>query len=711
MILFRDDWDKYPYAIPDFTTKNESFLRLSALYKEMGVKNNTFILALHNKDLIGVDPFDPNLSFEVMGAINEECEENPWYYFREISRAPALAGVGSRPFKANRGNIALYWSFFNHIMIILLQPRQTGKSFSTDSLMTYLTNIGTANTQINLLTRSDGLRAENLVRLKKIQELLPDCVNKKRKSDVFNTEELNIGLLGNKYIGHLSSSSVKAAHSVGRGFTSPIAHGDEVVYVNNIEIALPAALMAGNAAREEARLIGAPYGLILTTTAGKKDDRDGAYIYKILNDASVWSEFFFDTKNPSELRNMVLSGVRAEPGKPKRPFINATFSYKQLGYDDAWMRRVLEESIAEGFDADRDLFNIWTSGSESSPLPQDITQAIRSSVRDDFYLEISKGWNYVVRWHIPEREINQRMASSKYVMGLDTSDASGNDDIGMVILDIETGEVVAAGNYNETSLPTFSAWIAHFLIRFPNILFFPERKSSAITMIDHLLIELPRHGIDPFRRIFNMAVQKADEFKERFEAIARTTYHSEDEYTSHKKLFGFTTSGYGLTSRNELYGNVFKNAAKYTCKTVHDKVLVDQILSLVIKGGRIDHGPGNHDDMVIAWLLSFWSITNGKNLAHYGIESSKLLSRCNNRLDEIETGDDYRVFEQQRLQAEMEDLLDSLKIERDQNISYGITLRLRKVVKELESGGGNPLSIEQLLENIKTFKKAYRRGG
>ena len=65
MILFRSDWMKYPNAIADFQTKNKSFIEMAALLKAMGVKNHTFLLALHDRTLVGVDPFDyANLTHE-----------------------------------------------------------------------------------------------------------------------------------------------------------------------------------------------------------------------------------------------------------------------------------------------------------------------------------------------------------------------------------------------------------------------------------------------------------------------------------------------------------------------------------------------------------------------------------------------------------------------------------------------------------------------
>lgn len=39
-ILFLDDWkNKYPGAIVDTETPNKSFIRMAALYRDMGVRN------------------------------------------------------------------------------------------------------------------------------------------------------------------------------------------------------------------------------------------------------------------------------------------------------------------------------------------------------------------------------------------------------------------------------------------------------------------------------------------------------------------------------------------------------------------------------------------------------------------------------------------------------------------------------------------------
>ena len=199
-ILFLSDWrEKYPNAIIDTKTKNTSFLRFALLLKSMGIKNHSFCLSLLNPELQGVDPHDPNLTDAQKLAIALECNQNYWYIIRACSRAPSLSGNNDGPYLANRGNIAAFWLFFNHITFILIQIRQTGKSFSIDTLMSALLNIYCTNTKINLLTKDETLRSANLARLKEIINSLPPYLRQLNKGDVANTEEIIIKSLKNRY--------------------------------------------------------------------------------------------------------------------------------------------------------------------------------------------------------------------------------------------------------------------------------------------------------------------------------------------------------------------------------------------------------------------------------------------------------------------------------------------------------------------------------
>ena len=716
MVLYLQDWFRYPGAKPNYDTKNESYLKLAGTYYAMGVKNYAFMLALHDQSLKDVDPFSPFLTELEMVKIAIECKINPWYYFREIAKVPARSGSDAVPLLANRGNIALYWCFFNHVMTYLVQIRQTGKSISTDVLDSYLLNIRCRGTTINLLTKDDALRSENIQRLKDIIDEMPFYLKQRSKKDLDNTELINISSLGNWYKAHLPQKAKKFALNTGRGMSSPIFRVDEGPFQANIEISLPAALAAGVAMRNKARANNEPYGTTLTTTAGKKDDPDGRYFYQQICAAAEWTEKFFDAKDATELEVMIRAVSRGLKEKMRvgdevirgEFAVNITMNHRQLGYDDAWLLTALEETKSVGDAADRDFFNRWTSGSLSSPLSIQQMEIIRGSQKEPLYVEDCKIGSFRVpcRWYIPRDSIEMYMAKNSSILSADTSDGAGGDDISLSLTDVKTGMLIASFNVNQVNLLAFSEWVCErWIIQCPNVTLIPERRSSAIALIDHLLLILPDRGIDPFKRIFNRIVNDPDENKTAYEEIKLPlSRRPHDIYVRYKKAFGWATSGGGMTSRSDLYSTTLISAARNCGHMVNDKTTIDQILSLETRNGRVDHAPGEHDDAVIGWLLGHWMLTKAKNLLHYGIQVTDILSR--NRGGSENGG---VLTKEQRDQIfyrdKIKDLLGKLEQEQSEIISMKIENELRFYNSKLIIEENEVLSLDELISKTKETKK------
>lgn len=706
-VLFAEDYAKWPNFTIDTETKNKSFLRLSALYREMGVKNHAFPLLLLNKELKKVDPFAPNITKEEVAMVIQECKQNFWYYIREIARAPGLAGSDPRPFRANRGNIALYWLFFNHVLTILIQIRQSGKSFGMDTLNRYLLNVRCKDTDIILITKDEDLRSQNLARMKEIEDVLPFYLKLRTRNDLANTEELTIRALGNTYKGLLAQKSPKLALNLGRGLTSPIMQFDEGAFLFNVEISLPAALAAGAAARDIARLNDEPYGTIITTTAGRKDDRDGRFMYTMVEDSAIWNEKFLDAKNLEELEFMIRKA------SPKGDFmVNCTFSHKQLGLSDDWMKRTLEETRAKGADADRDFFNIWTSGTQLTPFSVEDADRIKASKKEDFFARISSPHGYVTRWYVGEDAIRQTLAKDSHVMSMDTSDAVGQDDIGMVLRNSRTGAVTACGNYNETNIISFCEWLVEWFVEFDNFVLIIERRSTGATICDYLILMLVAKGIDPFKRIYNKVVQEKEEYPDRFEEINKELWaRPRDIYVKYKKHFGFATSGSGLTSRNELYGTSLINAAKYTGDSVFDAKLIKQILGLEIRNGRVDHAVGEHDDMAIAWVLSYWLLSRGKNLSFYGINPKEILANTTRKQVTLSPEETWRKQEQAMIRKEIEKIVEDLREERDDFVCRRLENKLRGLANRIILEDNETFSLDALMNSLHEERRFKRNTG
>lgn len=702
MILFYEDWYKYPNAIVHESTKNESFLRLAALYKKMGVRNYAFLLSLLNPELEHVDPHSSSLTVDQMVKIGVECRMNPWYYLREVLRVAPIAGSAKMRARGNRGIISAYWLYFNHIQNILIQPRQTGKTFTMSSLLIYILNIIGQNTTNIFFTKDSGVRADMLDKIRDMEEALPTYLIRRSKTDVSNTEEIKVSALNNKLTGVISNASEKIALKSARGFTAPTFIIDEAAFIPNIKVALPAALAAGGAAVDMAAANNSPYGTIITTTSGKLDDKDGAYVYSLLQKSLVWTEKLFDCKDEKDLRYTIEKNN--ENGVCR---INSTFSHRQLGYTDEWLRNKIRESISEGQDAERDFLNKWTSGSMSSPLEQYLLNKIKESLIEPSYIEVTEK-TYILNWYIPEENIEYELNNEPHVLGIDSSEASGSDNIAVVLKSVSTGKVVMTATINETYILDFCVWLCNFIVKYKAVTTIIEKKSTGSTILEYLLKMLPSFNEDPYVRLFNRVVNDRDEDPERFKEAVQPLFRKDlGLLLNHKKYFGFSTSGSGITNRADLYGATLKDSAIKTGQYTHSSKLINEVASLVIRNGRVDHPVGGHDDLVVAWLLAHWLMTNGQNLNVYQIDPSKVLieSRFMGMSEKMNR---YDMESDLRIKGQIEDLLGKIKDSDDENLSYIYEKQIRYMSSQIKSKDFlSTLSIDDFLNKIRE-KKAMK---
>lgn len=615
MILFKSDWKDYPSAIPDLQTTNTSWVNLAALFKSMGVQNYYFHLALMNPNLQGVDPHDPNLTLAQKAAIAVECKFNPWYYFREVIRIKD-GGVVS-PFMANRGVISMFWCFFCGIDYGMVMPRQTGKSVGSDCLKIGLLQEWLEDGEIFLFTKDSGLRTKNVKKVKDIIAELPPYLNKTTKHDADNTEIVTCKKLGNVMWTGIGQPSIENAIKMGRGFTIPITFTDEVAFIPNVHISLPALLASGTKIRNLMQENGKLFGNIFTTTAGKKDTEEGKFAYDLIMNGMLWNENIYDSGSKEEARLIVRNGSRDLGDN-----INGTFSHRQLGYTDEWLSNAIRKSRSDKDAADRDFLNIWTSGSLTSPLSVELNEVITNSIVEPFHTQLTND-KYTIRWYIPYEDIERRMKSSHFVIGLDSSQAVGRDANAIIIVDVRDMSVIAASDVKEANLHKYALWLGAFMVRYENTTLIIENKISGQSILDTVAGTLIKYGINPFKRMYNSVVDDASTRESDFKRISGKEALKEETYLSYKREFGFRTDS---TRRYFLYDAVLQEAAMSTGHLVRDVVLSTEIRALVMKNGRVDHAQGKHDDTVIAWLMTHWFVKHSKNLYFYGIDPKICLS-------------------------------------------------------------------------------------
>ena len=148
----------------DVKTKNKSFIKVSAELKKNGIDSYLFPLMIYDRDLIGVDPFDENLSNEIKAKIAIEVKRNFWYFIREIARVPASGGDGIQ-FELHRGNLAMLFCLLLNLDTSIELPRQHYKTYSAVFFYIWTLLFNAKNYEIVFSNKSYSDTTRNLKRL------------------------------------------------------------------------------------------------------------------------------------------------------------------------------------------------------------------------------------------------------------------------------------------------------------------------------------------------------------------------------------------------------------------------------------------------------------------------------------------------------------------------------------------------------------------
>lgn len=694
MILFLEDWLRHD-AIIHLETRNKSAIALASKYKKMGVKNNSFFLALYDKDLININPHDTNLTSEIENKILIECQRNPWYVLRECFKSPGE----DRLIEFNRSIICVWWCFFNHILLILTHPRQTGKTFGTNACLLTCMNFLCTDTQVSFLTLNEDGRKANIERLKTLYATLPKYLQLRDRRDKNNTEEFSVLKLNNFYKANIPPSEEAKAPNVGRSQSSSIIHIDEPPFVKYMELIASGLFPTMGAKVEIAKRKNQPYGVILTTTSGDTGEPSGKYIFdKYVKVAMTWSENLYDCNDIYDLNTVIKKN---SPGG--LPYIYACFSYKQMGKSHEWFlenTRNLPQNVI-----DKDYLNLWGNGSISNPIPPHILEKIKQNIRDYDHVSVESIGNYIVRWYVPEEIKQSFMENKQVIIGVDPSEGIGRDDISFIGIEAETGGLVFAADFNETNSLVFSQFLVDWLEKYTNTLLIIERRSIGPAVIDNLLNMLPLKGIDPFKRLFNWVINDPNLYLDRFEQFKLGLNRNQAIYDKCKALFGFATSGGGETDRSKLFSNTLQLAVKRCNDRILDRKLSQQLLEITIKNGRIDHADGKHDDLLIGWLLCQWFLTTAKNTDYYGLDSATFLTNTlTNTKKELSNMSSEDIL-QYTIERQIYNLLDLLKVEQNELLIEKYILQIESYQKQLRSNIGNANNLDSLIKQMKETKK------
>ena len=253
MILDKEDFNKFPKAIIDLNTSNESFLKIHEFLKNIGVENNSFHLTLLNPMLKDVEYNLDNLNPHYKSLVLDECYQNPWFYFREIVKIDLTTS-----------ELLMLWGYFKHGDIVL----PTSNNVVPNSILELINGL---NTIWNNNSVSIVLSPNVLLKTKMCNSLMsiptPNNIKSEQKGD-----SIYYYIMNNRISFLLGDTSKVYASNIGRGISANSLFILDYQDVPNVEITLESLLPAMGACNCERD---GYYGMI--ATIDENVEIDGTY--------------------------------------------------------------------------------------------------------------------------------------------------------------------------------------------------------------------------------------------------------------------------------------------------------------------------------------------------------------------------------------------------------------------------------------------------
>lgn len=652
-------------------TTNMSFIKMRNYLMSKGIQNNDFFLSLIDVGLRGVNPRDPNLPQNIKARIMIECRKNYWYFLREVVRIPDQGGVvnSGAAFELHRGNLAMNFLFTLNFNQFVEMPRQRGKT--TAALVRYLWvyNFGTSNSEIMFIHKDHSGSKKNLRDLKAIRDNLPSYL---QMSSAINSEGKKIKVPNtvvmiqhpfnnNKITTFASARSKDAANNLGRGSTMPLQFYDEFAFMPyNKEVYL-AATPAFSRASETAKINNAPYGMLITTTPGDLLTDSGMFAYSIRNNATPWSERFYDYTY-QELLNVRNSNK-------KSTFFLVSYKYQQLGCGQDYFNRMVREMQSEWPAIRREIMLEWAETATNCPFSQEDLDIIKAHNREP--IRVIPFGRYKQYEFLVYEDIDTNYPP---IIGVDVAGATYNDSSAITVIDSRTTRVTATLNCNYMPSDDLAQVIYELVTTYlPNGIVNIERNGG--------------YGHAVIQRLVKTSI-KRNLYWEIKDKVVEEAYNGLRTEKRSRKIREF-----GLNSTKDIRARlieILQDRVRYHKDKFIAPILHTEMKSMEVKkSGKVEHSDNSHDDQVFSYLMALYVWYDGKNLAeNFGIMKNTIKTDQDEDIEELEFGEDIEATAKVDMEKVNYDLDDD------------ILQTLEFVEENSKLITSKDLQVEQYIENV-----------
>jgi len=582
----------------DYSTRNKSFLAMHFYLKKKGLKNNNFMLMLFDQGLIGVDPFDPNLSPQFKARILIEVQRNFWYFIREVVRMISAGGAPCS-FRLDPANMAMSYLLQYSINVYEEIPRQCGKTLLVAAWYLWIYNFRSRSSNIVFLNKKMETTKENLERLKTLRDNLPDYLKMDAVYDAqgkplkaASTVEYIKNPINKNMIKCLpSATSDGAASNLLRGKSLSGLWIDEAAFIPHLRTILINGMPALRTSMDQCAMNGAPHGIIYTSTPGSLKDENAAYFNDLRLSMTPFQEAWYELP-AEELFNIIKCNTKSS-------FVYVKFEYQQLGKSEQWFKDNCKEMSYDYAGIRREILLMWEAASDNCPFSKEQLDIVQQYTRTPTKQMLVFN-RYAINCY-KEFKSQFELYNSQFVVGCDVAAGTQRDASTMVVLDARTSELVLEFNCNYISTIEFAKVII-------------EVVSHWLPM-ERTLVTVERNGVGHgvLAKLINSPIKRCLYYEIKEKVV------EERGDAGRMRKFSEMVKSYGLYNVNEVrydLMDLLANRIENYPHLITSKIMLDEIRGLERKkGDRIEHSNVSHDDTLFGYLLALYPLYYGKKVA------------------------------------------------------------------------------------------------
>lgn len=331
----------------------------------------------------------------------------------------------------------------------------------------------------------------------------------------------------------------------------------------------------------------------------------GMEAQEMLDKTAKWNEHLYD-KTEEEIQEYLSA-----QGEDCNKIIYIEYHYFQIGKTEEWLKNI-SAKIGDPLVVRREVLLQRLHGSSLSPYPQEDIEYIVSTE----HKPIDELW--LLDYY--KFDIYKKLErNTPYIVGVDCSTGTNGDNNAISIINPYTLEVDAEFECSFIGETMYENLLKELVKVIPRSVLCIERNSIGDGIVDHLL-----HSQISSRLYFDKAKDLVEEKSRQNETIESML----KKQAQQKSFYGVYT---GAQSREDMFAILARRVNEEKEKFVAHNVIRD--LSRLIKkpNGKIEAGPGFHDDSIMSYLIGMYVYYHGNNLTLFGITKGARDEDLNNQ--------------------------------------------------------------------------------